>query len=247
MKKILLGIIQGYIENRYPNWNLDAALRYLPIGDYLNRVDPQTVLDVGSGGTGLSRYWGRPTIGLDFSPTDSSEGSLTRFVRGAGAALPFKDRSIDAVVCADVLEHVPAKGRERLLSELMRVSASDLILAVPCGIQAHRAEVEVERIYEERTGRPHPWLREHLDHGLPEAPELREMLRGLAEEEGRSAHIRESKNMNLRLWRLLFRHYFGGSPRVSRFIRYYMLTLLPVLRHMHWGEPYRRIFFIRLD
>ena len=68
--------VQGYIDTRYPNWNLDAALRYLPVAEHLNRSGAEQVLDVGSGGTGLSLYWGRRTIALDVSLPQAFQGSL---------------------------------------------------------------------------------------------------------------------------------------------------------------------------
>jgi len=93
--------IQGYIDKQYPNWNLDAALRYLPVAEHLNRSGAEQVLDVGSGGAGLSLYWGRQTIALDISLPLALRGSLIRPVLGTAAALPFRDRSIEVIVsCA---------------------------------------------------------------------------------------------------------------------------------------------------
>jgi hypothetical protein len=247
LKEALRKRCQGYIDSRYPNWNLDAALRYLPIAEHLNRSGMNQVLDVGSGGEGLSLYWGRKTIALDLSMTAALGGSPILPVIGSATALPFRDQSIEVIVSADVLEHVPRSDRARMLSEMIRVSSAQVIVAAPCGHGAHLAEVDVERIYREKTGAPHPWLREHLAHGLPNEAEIQESIQSLAREEGRQAHIRVQKNTNLKLWRWIFRRYFGGGPRTSRFIRYYLLALIPLLRHLHWGETYRRIFFVHLQ
>ncbi|MGW8324024.1 MAG: hypothetical protein ACWGSD_20980, partial [Thermodesulfobacteriota bacterium] len=112
---------------------------------------------------------------------------------------------------------------------------------------AQQAEEEVAQVYREKTHEDHPWLREHLDHGLPDATELETTIRSLAEAHGRPASIQIQKNTNLRFWKWVFRHYFGGGPRKARLIRHYMLALIPLLRHMHWGETYRKIFFVDLE
>jgi hypothetical protein len=236
---------QDYIDARYPSWNLDAALRYLPVAQHLNRSGAEQVLDVGSGGVGLSLYWGRPTIALDVSLPEAVQGSLIRPALGTATALPFRDRSIEVVVSCDVLEHIPRADRAEALSEMVRVARSQIVLAAPCGRLAQDAEEEVAQIYREKTGEDHLWLREHLLHGLPDAAELEAEIRSLAEEGGRQAHIRVQKNTNLRIWRFLFRQYFGGGPRKGRLIRYYMLSLMPLLRRIHWGETYRKIFFVQ--
>jgi len=244
---ILRKRVQGYIDTRYPNWNLDAALRYLPVAEHLNRSGAEQVLDVGSGGAGLSLYWGRRTIALDVSLPHALRGSLIRPVLGTATTLPFRDRSIEVIVSCDVLEHIPQADRLEALSEMVRVARRQIIVAAPCGRLAQQAEEEVAQVYREKTNEDHPWLKEHLDHGLPDATELETTIRSLAEAQGRQAGIQVQKNTNLRFWKWVFRHYFGGGPRKARLIRHYMLALIPLLQHMHWGEPYRKIFFVDLE
>ena len=246
-KRIFLGPIQRHIESRYPQWNLDAALRYLPVAEHLKRSKPGRVLDVGPGDEGLSRYWGHHTIGVDFSAPTHWRQTRTKPVLGSGTALPFKDRFMDAVVCVDVLEHIPGKTRSQVISELIRVAGRELILAVPCGTSSRRAEEKLERIFEKKTGAPHPWLQEHLAHGLPEAGALEEEIRALAVEQGRNARTFEKKNVNLRLWHVVFHLYFSGGPKMQRVIGYYLLALIPLLRRINWGKTYRRIFFVRFE
>jgi ubiquinone/menaquinone biosynthesis C-methylase UbiE len=246
-KEALVKRIQRYIDQRYPGWNLDAALRYLAVAGHLNRSRPERVLDVGSGATGLSLYWGKKTIGLDVHITRDEIGPLTSPVKGTGASLPFKDHSVDVVVGSDLLEHIPPLDRDQVLSEMIRVARKEIIVATPCGHASHLAEVEVNNTFQEKKRASHPWLRQHLLYGLPEARTLEEEIRSLAIKQGRRAHIEIKNNMNLLLWRWLSHHYFGGGPRTTRLIRYYMLALIPLLRHINWGETYRKIFFVRLD
>lgn len=247
VKSLLRKPIHRYIDSRYPNWNLDAALRYLPIADHLNRSGAVQVLDVGSGGAGLSLYWGRETIALDLDFAHAVQGSPFRPVLGSAVALPFKPGSIEAIVSADVLEHIARAERPRMISEMLRVARKQMILAIPCGRLAHQAEVEVAEIYRKKHNESHPWLKDHLDHGLPEATEVEETVKSLAEEQGRRVEIRVEKNTNLAFWRFVFRRYFRGGPRTTQLFRYYLLALIPLLRRVHWGETYRKIFFIDLE
>jgi hypothetical protein len=246
-KKALLKRLKGYIDRRYPGWNLDAALRYLPVADYLERSHPRGVLDVGSAGAGLSLYWGQKTFGLDLRIDRAQAGPLTSPIQGTGSLLPFGNRSVDVVVSSDVVEHIPPQYRTQVLSEMVRVARTQVIIAVPCGPASHEAEREVNDIYRKKTGTSHPWLKEHLLYGLPEAGDLAREVRSSASRQGRRAYIQVKDNMNLWVWRRLFRLYFGGGPRTARFIRYYMLTLLPLLRRVNWGTTYRRILFAQLS
>jgi SAM-dependent methyltransferase len=54
-------------------------------------------------------------------------------VQGDVRYLPFADRSFDIVICLEVLEHLEKTDGEKLLKELERVAAKQLILSTPMG------------------------------------------------------------------------------------------------------------------
>jgi hypothetical protein len=55
----------------------------------------------------------------------------------------------------------------------VRITARRLILCCPFGTPEHvAAEREISQWYVDTTGGEHPWLKEHLDNGLPTQPEL---------------------------------------------------------------------------
>jgi 2-polyprenyl-6-hydroxyphenyl methylase / 3-demethylubiquinone-9 3-methyltransferase len=96
--------------------------------------DGKTVLDLGCGGGFMSEAMakrGATVIGVD--PTEaavvaarahaSEEGLAIEYRVGSGEAIPLADRSVDCVVCVDVLEHVA--DVDSVLDEIARVLKPD--------------------------------------------------------------------------------------------------------------------------
>jgi len=84
-----------------------------------------SVLDVGCGRRYLAQYLPAESVytGVDFKQPCDVVVDLER------GRLPFADRSFDAVVCADVLEHLD-KAHD-MLDSLCRVSDSRVIVSLP--------------------------------------------------------------------------------------------------------------------
>jgi len=126
-------------------WDPDSSLYTLCSGlnparfPYLRRtltdtlgIDPARlrVLDVGCGGGLLAEEFA--ALGCRVTGVDPSSASLRAardhaaqsdlaidYVEASGEALPFAERSFDAVYCCDVLEHVDDVGRS--IAEIARV------------------------------------------------------------------------------------------------------------------------------
>jgi hypothetical protein len=91
--------------------------------------------------------------------------------------LPFTDASIPAVASLDTLEHVPPGERAGFVAELVRVARDRLVLCCPLGTPQHvAAERALHDWLRAATGAEHPWLAEHLAHGLPTREELEDLL-----------------------------------------------------------------------
>jgi SAM-dependent methyltransferase len=111
-----------------PNPELAALLRrYLPPA-------PARLIDVGCGlgsyGRGLLAE-GYRWLGAEIDPADCAE--LARLGlphwRVDGETLPFADRSFDAALCIEVLEHI--EEPRAFLREIQRVAPERLIVSVP--------------------------------------------------------------------------------------------------------------------
>lgn len=75
--------------------------------------------------------------------------------------MPVADRSYDAVVCVDVIEHVAAKERAPLLSELARVAGEFCFINFP-----NRATMPAQKLVLSLTN--DMYVREHVELELPE-------------------------------------------------------------------------------
>lgn len=99
------------------------------------------------------------------------------FVLGDARSMDFPDDSFDAVVAIDVLEHVPSEDREKVISEMVRVSRGPVLLAFPNADNGTRDnETLVNGLHSAIHGEDHRWLKEHLEYGCPSATEISDLL-----------------------------------------------------------------------
>ena len=127
---------------------------------------PGTLLDVGGSAGELALFM--PGTGIVTANVEPGADVVFD-----GVSLPFPDKSFDAAVSVDVLEHIDPPLRRRHLTELARVARTRVVLCCPLGSEEHEAaERELAEWHERTTGRRHRFLDEHLLRGLPSAKEL---------------------------------------------------------------------------
>ncbi|HEV8060869.1 MAG TPA: class I SAM-dependent methyltransferase, partial [Gemmataceae bacterium] len=94
--------------------------------------------------------------------------------------LPFASGSFDAVVALEVLEHIAHRDRPSFLADCLRVARHGAIFSCPNGApQVVEAERWAAAAYRDRHGKPHPFLAEHAEFGLPRETEIRGQLAAL--------------------------------------------------------------------
>lgn len=154
---------------------MDELIRYIPV---LRRIGGhESVLEIGSGLTGLGTYVRRPIHAID--PLFGESPPRTRIV-GVGAdffenGLP--DASYDLVVAVDFLEHVSPALRTRALDEMIRIARRSVIVGFPCGEDARALDQRWHDEFRARGETPPDWLAEHIANGIPQPEEVLRHLR----------------------------------------------------------------------
>lgn len=163
--------------------DVEYELQILPLAEAL-LSGARRVLDVGTGEGQLARRLARPAgaapsvvIGVDpfAAQLDNAvrQGGGPVYARASGEALPFRDRSFDAVVCCLVIEH--ADDPEAVLGEMARVLAPGgrlLLLVNHPVVQGPGSGLVDDRELDERYWRIGPYLNddvvlEEVDPGVP--------------------------------------------------------------------------------
>lgn len=103
--------------------------------DALLPTDIRVVVDVGAGDGRVLHHLSERRPGLVPVAAERSRTALGHVVghrvQASGDALPFPDRSVDAVLSCEVLEHLPPDIYQATLAELPRVADRYVLITVP--------------------------------------------------------------------------------------------------------------------
>lgn len=229
------------IRRLAPFFNLDVALRYLPVVDRLAGEATGGLLEVGSGTRGLVVYFPGQVIGVEPQAIPPACPRL-RLVAATGTALPFAARSFETVVSVDVLEHLPAGERPRFVEELVRVASRRVVLVFPEGARAASHDRSLAARYRRLHARLDQSLAEHLEHGLPEAEPVRRVIEQVARRPFRVS-VANCLNLSVRGW--IMRRWM--SPSVLDLVFYRLGVVLILFRRwLNFGPCYRVILDVSL-
>ncbi|MCI0613397.1 tetratricopeptide repeat protein, partial [bacterium] len=187
-----------------PRWiNIDQYQRYHFVERVLKAYAQDRRLKILEVGGALSSALHHLSSNHKIWITDSISAKDIH-LRSSGLSLPFQAKTFDAVVCTDVLEHVPQKDRERLIEELQRVTGRILILGFPQHSPESKVAEEILSAWiRETSGSDYSFLEEHHTYGLPDAAEVRAILNK------NPGKILESCNANVHSWLPLMMSYFA--------------------------------------
>jgi len=158
-------------------------------------------------------------------------------VVASATELPFGDKSFDAVLASDVLEHIPPKLREKVIQEALRTARQLVIFGFPSGAAAHQSDRELRETYLRRHLEVPEWLEEHMLAPFPE----KDLFRNLPGWE-----ITQFGNENIRFHSWVMRQEFRRSfVRASNaFLRFAPWFLRAALRRSERPPYYRQIFVL---
>ena len=133
------------------------------------------VLDVGGGIAALSESLSAGgavrviTLDLDMEMLLRARGKIPGAVLlcADGTRLPFADRTFDAVVMVHALEHIPEPIRDKLASEIKRVTKSGVVIHGPAGADAVTLTRRFIDRMEARGMEVPRYAREHLEFSMP--------------------------------------------------------------------------------
>ncbi|NUO09146.1 MAG: class I SAM-dependent methyltransferase [Candidatus Brocadia sp.] len=227
------------------NWNLDSALRYEKAISLINKIKPITIVEVGCGSRGISAYSRYPSFGVDIAFNEAIDSGLQRRIKASGTALPFRNRSVDFVISADMLEHVNTTMRAAVIKEMFRVVKDNgvVYLAVPVGQESEYADRKVNNAYMRKYGISHPMLCDHIKNGLPQ---VREIINVVQEEtRHKDWKVKVADNTPIKLWELTLMLFGVESliPGLRHFQRPLLKSIYPILRKIKSKQNYRIVVY----
>jgi len=159
------------------NLPFDQYQRYKLIEEIVNSIRPNDkrmkILEVGGYPGHIYSFLPKDEIYI----IDKIFLKKSNYLCGDGLHLPFKDDVFDFTVSADVLEHISPILREKFISELIRVSNKNIIIAAPFYNQnVVLAEEILYEFLKIRLGVEYHHLKEHMLNGLPGLEELKTFL-----------------------------------------------------------------------
>jgi len=161
--------------------DLDIARRFLVfvamLQDNCDIDQPAKLLDLGGYPGTFAKHYGDKFPNWEITTADTIKGEGENFVHLTSDVLPFEDDAFDYVISSDVLEHVPPPNREIFLTEMVRVTKKRSIICFPYkNPLSEQIEKQLADAWKDLRGSEHPWLKEHLEYGLPDLIKVLEVI-----------------------------------------------------------------------
>lgn len=175
MKKNILKLLYNSPLER----NLNLILRYDPIVKMLKKIERKmeknelSVLEIGSGSIGITRFYKGKVVGLDIEGEKYNHPRL-KFFKGSATNLPFKDKSFDVVISVDTLEHLTRKDQLKMVQEAYRVAKKYILFTYPIGFNKYHKKI----LKTWKKSHLTIALEEHLHGGTPKGNEVQRALKG---------------------------------------------------------------------
>jgi len=178
----------GLSEAFFRPKGIDRWSRYVHVANEIQKMKERelTVLEVGSGGQGISGFLIPSKRRFSFFLLDIRK-DVFKDVRkghrivGDGCKLPFRDKTFDIVISVDTAEHIPRSIRHNFYQELKRVCKKRIILTCPMQssdgmFQGKKYDILFQHFYRKEKGIEEPNTAQHITAGHPTIEEIRGAL-----------------------------------------------------------------------
>ena len=104
-----------------------------PILSYLSRVNPHSILELGSGCGHWAKIFNRPEyVGVEsWGPYLVEARHLPTRIRADARLVPFRPRTFDVVLVLELLEHLTHQDGIRLLQDAKTISKKAVLVSTP--------------------------------------------------------------------------------------------------------------------
>jgi len=191
---------------------LDKEIRYSAVCEIITQLCRKdiSILDVGGEEGALDKFL--PDAHFHILDPLVKEDTETQ-TKGKAKNMPFTNDQFGVVCSADTLEHIPVEDREQSILEMLRVTKDYVIIAFPFrSAENELAEKLINNYYKKFAGTDHPWLKEHIDNGLPSLNQLSKFL------DQNKIHHKVLYNQNTQNWQTLMQTYINAiyTPNFSK-------------------------------
>lgn len=240
----LLAKISGF--GLFYRWHPAIAIRYLPLVKKIKETkNAGNILEVGSGGLGITPYLGRKATGVDLEFEPPYHPLLTR-VKGEATDLPFGDREFDIVLSVDMLEHLPQKDREKAIREMIRVARRKVFIGVPSGQKSEEEDKIMHDYYRKKFGKDYKFFKEQIKERLPNKDIMLEMINRSAKQTKKEIIVKIEGNENISLHRFLMKGWMTKNILINLFFRKILLFAVPFFGIFEKPPFYRQLFFVEI-
>src|SRR3989338_8388564 len=117
--------------NKYQNLKYSDLERWSSFWYQINEISvlkPEKILEIGVGDKTVNNYL--KAAGFEVSSLDIDPHTKPDHV-GSVENIPLPDKSVDLVLCAEVLEHLPFEKFSACLEEIKRVAKKNVVFTLP--------------------------------------------------------------------------------------------------------------------
>ncbi|NFN37302.1 glycosyltransferase [Clostridium botulinum] len=145
-------------------------------------IDKLNILEVGSNEQlNLEKFLPNENITYSDLTIPKKIDSKVKFIEADATSLKnINDGEFDIVISSDVFEHISKDKRIKFLNETSRVAKLLNLNCFPFKSEAvESAEIRANEYYKAIFGQNHIWLSEHIDNGLPNIDEVKNILENM--------------------------------------------------------------------